>query len=324
MSENQQGDNNPNYKGNVVVCIFCGKEFQAPPSHNRKYCSLECYWKVHPNRKLEQEGLKEKLRELYVLKKLTIIEIGKKFGCDPKTVTYWMDKFGIPRRSLSEALRGRKFTEETRRKMSEKAKLRGQKPEEKKRRSEVAKRLWINPNFRKRVIAGISKSLIGNKRRKGIHHTEETKRKISESSKILWKDPKYARKVITALQAQPNNSEMVLIKIIKENHFPFKYVGDGKIVIDGKVPDFISTDGSKKVIEFFGSPWHDPTHSDKIDVKYDRTEEGRKKFFIKHGYDCLVIWDDALGDEEKIVERIKTFIGAEQHLNLYEEVLEAS
>lgn len=32
------------------------------------------------------------------------------------------------------------------------------------------------------------------------------------------------------------------------------------------------------------------------------------------GYDCLIVWDDELGDEMKIVERIKTFIGASQYI----------
>ncbi len=316
MSKHQRGKNNPNYKGSVIVCPTCGKEFQAPPSHNRKYCSKECYVKSQP-RIHEWYSLENKIRKLYDEEKWTMLEIAKMLKCDTKTVAYWMDKFGIPRRSLSEALRGRKFTEETRRKMRLASRERWKRPEEREKNSRAHSGARLSEEHKRKI----SKSLIGNKRRKGIPHTEEVKRKMSEISKIHWKDPKYARKVITALQAQPNNSEMVLINIIDENQFPFRYVGDGKIVIDGKVPDFISTDGSKKVIEFFGSPWHDPAHSDKIDVKYDRTEEGRKKFFTKHGYDCLIIWDDEMGDEAKIVERIKTFIGAEQHIKLYEEVL---
>lgn len=316
MSKHNRGENNPNYKGNVVVCLGCGKEFQAPPSHNRKYCSLECYWKINPNRKLEQKDLKEKLRELYVLRKLSMVEIAKRLKCDNKTVAYWMDKFGIPRRSLSEALRGRKVTEESRRKMRLAAKKRWERPEEREKASRAHSGVRLSEEHKQKI----SKSLIGNKRRKGIPHTEEVRKKISESSKRNWKNPVYARKVVSALQAQPNNSEMVLINIIDENRFPFRYVGDGKIVIDGKVPDFISTDRTKRVIEFFGRPWHDPNHSDKIKVKPNRTEEAKHKFYESHGYDCLIIWDDELKDEEKIVDRINTFIGAEQHIELYEEV----
>lgn len=277
----------------------------------RKYCSPECYCKVQPNRKLEQEGLKEDLKNLYVEQKLTTIKIGKRLGCDPKTVTYWMDKFGIPRRTRSEILKMDNPAKrpEIREKMSEKAKLRGQKSEERKRRSDTSKSLWKRPDFRKRVTEGISKSLIGNTRRKGIPHSEKIKKKIGETSKRHWKDPEYARKVVSALQEKPNSYEEVVIGVLEENNLPFKYVGDGQVVIDGKVPDFVATDGSRRVIEVFGRPWHDPDHSDKIEVKYDRTEVGRNHFFTERGYDCLILWDDDLKDEEALVKRIKGFRG---------------
>lgn len=45
---------------------------------------------------------KEKLIELYVDKKLSQTEIGKMFGCDRKNVDYYLKKYGIKKRSLSE------------------------------------------------------------------------------------------------------------------------------------------------------------------------------------------------------------------------------
>jgi len=46
---------------------------------------------------------KEKLEELYWSKKLSTVEIGKIFSVDHKTIWRWMVKYGIPRRTKSEA-----------------------------------------------------------------------------------------------------------------------------------------------------------------------------------------------------------------------------
>lgn len=306
-------------QGNRVdlVCPVCGKKFKAWPSEvgrGRKYCSPKCYCKVQPNRKLEQEGLEEALRNLYVEQKLTTIEIGKRLRCDPKTVTYWMDKLGIPRRSQSEIMTMNNPAKrpEVKKKMSEKAKKRAKKPSFRKRMSEVAKKLWADPEFRERKVKQLRESNSGeNNPNYGnrYSHTEETKQHLRETSKRLWKKPEYARKVVSSLQEKPNSYEEVVIGVLEENNLPFKYVGNGQVVIDGKVPDFVATDGSKRVIELFGRPWHDPDHSDKIEVKYDRTEVGRTHFFSERGYDCLILWDDELSDEEEITKRIRVFTG---------------
>jgi len=304
-----RGEKNPRYKRVTIICKMCGREFKAPPSANRKYCSRECYVKSQP-RKFDWEKLRGNLRELYVEKKLSTIQIAKRFNCDSKTLTYWMDKFGIPRRSPSEIMKINNPAKrsDVRKKMSEAQKRRSQRSEEKKGRSERAKKLWADPVVRENLRRKISQSLIGNKRRKGKPHPKEIRRKIGESIKTLWRNTEYARKVVTALQSKPNECERKLIKLIEENHFPFKYVGDGQVVIDGQVPDFIATDGSRKVIELFGTPWHDPNHSEKIQIKPSRTENAKRKFYESHGYDCLILWDDELNDEDGVLEKIKMFI----------------
>lgn len=292
----------------ALVCSACGVEFKAWPSEirrGRKYCSSQCYWKVHPNRRLEQEGLEETLRELYVENKLTTIQIAKRFKCDPKTVTYWMDKFNILRRTPSEIFQMNNPAKcpEVREKMRLAARKRWAKPEER----EKDRKAHLGKQLSKEHREKISKSLIGNKYRKGIPHSKENRKKIGEASKRQWKNPEYARKVITALQEEPNKSERELIELMKKNRFPFKYVGDGKVVIDGQVPDFIATNGSKRVIELFGAPWHDPNHSKKIKVKPSRTEAAKRKFYAQHGYDCLIIWDNELKDEVGVMKKIKVF-----------------
>ena len=175
--------------------------------------------------------------------------------------------------------------------------------------SEKAKKRWQNPHFREKM----SKILTGRS------FSDDAKRRMAD----LWRDENYVKNVIAGLHIKPTRPERKMIAICNKYTLPFRYCGDRSFMVDIINPDFISTDGTKKVIEVFGRAFHDPDKSF-FKVPYQRQYWGRMVRYSKLGYDCLIFWDDELGDEEKIVERIKTFIGAEQHLNLYEEVLEAS
>ena len=44
---------------------------------------------------------KSQLEDLYLNKKLSIGEIGQKFGCDGANIFYWLKKFGIERRATN-------------------------------------------------------------------------------------------------------------------------------------------------------------------------------------------------------------------------------
>lgn len=95
----------------------------------------------------------------------------------------------------------------------------------------------------------------------------------------------------------PNNDEITLISIFAANEFPYKYVGDGTIIIGGKNPDFINIEKSK-LIEFYGEYWHEPDE-----------EEPRKQHFAKYGFDTLVIWGKELKNKNKdiLISRIRRF-----------------
>jgi len=322
MSQNNQGENNPNWKGGggePLTCIICGKSFKGYPSEidrGKKYCSIECYNKGRP-RKLNQDGLKDTLRDLYFKQKNTTTKIATILGCDAKTVTYWMDKFGMPRRTHSEIFKTNNPSKrpEVRRKISEKMKIIKGTKESREESSNRLKNMWKDPTFRENRIKQLKESSTGkNNPNYGnrYNHTEKTKKLIGESSKKLWKNPNYVKKVLSALQKKPSGCEATLINIIEKYGLPFRYVGDGQVVIEGKIPDFVGTNDSRKIIEVFGTPWHDPNHSDKIDVAYNRTEKGRKEFFSQLEYDCLIIWDKELKDEKKTVERIKAFTNRTQ------------
>lgn len=98
------------------------------------------------------------------------------------------------------------------------------------------------------------------------------------------------------LRRTPNNEEKFLIDFFSHHTLPYAFVGDGKVIIDGRNPDFINSNGEKKIIEFFGEHWHK-----------NEDEEIKRKIYAQYGFDLLVIWGKELRDEEKLLERLLNF-----------------
>jgi G:T-mismatch repair DNA endonuclease (very short patch repair protein) len=108
--------------------------------------------------------------------------------------------------------------------------------------------------------------------------------------------PEFDRKRIAALHKRPTKPESQLSKLLTTNNLPYRYVGNGEVILGGKNPDFINVNGQKKLIEVFGTYWHDP-----FDIA-ERTEH-----FRQYGFNTLIIWEDELKEPEKVVAKIKSF-----------------
>ena len=124
-------------------------------------------------------------------------------------------------------------------------------------------------------------------------------------SKLYWqknnfKNENYIEKLKAGLKIKPNKPEKILDKILSEL-FPnsYKYVGNFEIWIGGKNPDFIC-ENRKKIIEFFGTYYHEESH-----------EDIRTSHFLKYGYQTLIIWEDEIENIEEVKRRIKEFHGEE-------------
>lgn len=224
---------------------------------------------------------KEELRNLYWERKLSSIDIAKKLGVCKKTVLKWMKEYNIPRRSLSEA-----------------ASLKtGSK----------------NPFYGKTHSLEFKGEQ--SKRLKGRKRSKEAIAKNSKAMKKNWDDPSFSKwmrkKLLKAIVKKPNKVEKKIIRVIRRHNLPFQYVGDGKKIIGGKCPDFISIDGSKRIIEAFGRVFHDPRESFREDIPYHQTEEGTRQHYAKYGYDVIVVWDDEVmgtKGEEIVLERLEEVI----------------
>jgi len=89
----------------------------------------------------------------------------------------------------------------------------------------------------------------------GKHWSKEEKTNMSIIQKEKWKDKKWVIQRIKKYKKSPNKTELVLSKFLKP--YGFKFVGDGKFWIGypPKNPDFINKK-EKKIIEFFGRYFH--------------------------------------------------------------------
>jgi G:T-mismatch repair DNA endonuclease (very short patch repair protein) len=171
----------------------------------------------------------------------------------------------------------------------------------------------------------------------GKHHTPETITKIKASSVYLYgkdhpnfgrvnseytrqrsreanlgsKNPNYGgmtdehrQKILQSLKNLPNKPEKEIIKIIEDNGFPFKYVGNGKVFIARKNPDFINYTKTRQIIEMCGVYYHTKEEMDE-----------RVKLFAKYGFSTLVIWDSELKDKKAVELRIKEFTAKGEERN---------
>ena len=134
---------------------------------------------------------------------------------------------------------------------------------------------------------------------RGKYHTPLAKEKNRKKHLELLKDPEYLKKILTC--RKPNNSEVKLLNIIKA--YGFVFVGNGKLIIGGRNPDFV--DYSKhKIIELFGKHWHD---AEEVTNSIE--------FFRGHGYDALVIWDEELKNKDSLTSKIKDFLGLTKNVS---------
>lgn len=139
----------------------------------------------------------------------------------------------------------------------------------------------------------------------GKHHTEEHKKRISQwsagrtipkeqkeyMSRCMtehWKNPEYRsrclEKMLKGLFKRPTLLEAIVLAVIGKHRLPFVYTGDGRVVINGKAPDFVATDGRLLIIEVANMYHHN----------LDSYQQERQKLFGKLGFRVMVIWEDEL------------------------------
>lgn len=125
------------------------------------------------------------------------------------------------------------------------------------------------------------------------------------SHKSRWEDKNNRNKWLIASflgrKVIPNNPEKILIILLNEiTSNDYQFVGDGRIWITNFNPDFINTNGQKKIIELYGDYWHNRPEAKKRNKLRIRT-------YKKYGYSTLIVWQHELKDLENVASRIMEF-----------------
>ena len=165
---------------------------------------------------------------------------------------------------------------------------------------------WYNRGLNDTEIAerlGVSSSSISRRIKKiGL------KSNFSYQSKEWRKQRRESLKKIR-IPKDHTTQELQFLEICKKFNLLFRYVGDNKIQIPEdsqfpyKNPDFIHNNGTKLVIEIFGSDYyHNPLK--KQGLPYHKTYQGTIEHYKKHGYKCIIFWGNELKNEELVLERL--------------------
>lgn len=221
---------------------------------------------------------KKELERLYLNEKLSARNIGEIFDLPHSTILRWIKQEGIPRRDRSWRCKetgfkkgftpwnkGKPVSEDVKKKISQSRKgIRASfQTEFKIGHTPWNKGLFIQTNTGRTHF------------KKGGHISPETEFQNLPKKQHL----KLARKGYANSFKRPTKPERKIINYIQQHNLPLDYVGNGKLWIGNKNPDFTHKTKSI-VIEVFGDYWHS-----------EDEEKTRIDHFKKHGYDCLIVWE---------------------------------
>lgn len=111
-----------------------------------------------------------------------------------------------------------------------------------------------------------------------------------------WHAKRMAAVLKSNLSGNPTKPELSLMRMIAKHSLPFKYVGDGSFMVGQLNPDFVSTDGSMRIVEVFGCYWHGCKRCFPGSRSFGIPLRQRVSTFKKHGYSTRIIWEHELKD----------------------------
>lgn len=156
---------------------------------------------------------------------------------------------------------------------------------------------WTIPSFRQKML-----KLLQQNARPKAHNALRGKKRPDVALRNT--NIEFIRKVAKTRSRRPTSPELEVLKIIEEHKLPFKYNGDGEILVGTKCPDFVSLNECNSALEIFGRIFHDPKiRPFKRPLANHQTFEGTLQYYKARGWDVCIIWDDEI-TEELVLERL--------------------
>jgi len=143
-----------------------------------------------------------------------------------------------------------------------------------------------------------------NKGKKGVQSswckgmTKETNKSLARSSEKMlknWECVEFAKKVLH--RRSPSKPEQAFIDLCQGKSLPYRFVGNGELLIGRKNPDFVSTENDHKLIEIWGEFY-----------KKRRNPQDLIDFYRSRGYDCIVIYASELECLDTVMLRVQNFL----------------
>lgn len=97
------------------------------------------------------------------------------------------------------------------------------------------------------------------------------------------------------VRREKSSLEIKFENIIKKNNLPYKFVGNGEVIIGRKNPDFVNTNGRKIAIEVFYNK-----HKNIFRGGVDAWKENRVKVFNSYGWDILFFNETQVNENDVI------------------------
>ncbi len=206
-------------------------------------------------------------------------------GCNKKTYKY--DATGRIKKFIHGHNRRNKLhSEEIKKKISESEKGKVVSIKTKLKQSKSRLQYFIkNPDKEKERYLKIGDALRGRKQRA----------EVILSRKEKWKNPLYREMHLKKMLnfKTPNNPERRMIEIINKFNLPYKFVGNGALLIGGFNPDFVNYDKQKILIEIFGDYWHKRPD-------WERRDKKRLEAFTSAGYKTIIFWEHELVKRKEV------------------------
>lgn len=261
----------------MIQCLLCKKFFKQITNQHLKICNnitTKEYKILFPTSELTSSYLKQLNSKQHV---------GKLLSLDTK-------------KKISESMKGKHHSIETIKKLSE-AKKGNKNPS---KRIDVKEKLSTSHKGKAGWWKG-KKLTFNHKENLKKSWSKERKQYFQQLQKNHFQNKDFLEKWINGSKTTPNKTEIFLINIIQNLNLNFQFVGNYKIWIGGKNPDFINND-SNKIIEFFGY-----YHRKSSFQQNKKHENERKIHFEKYGYKCLILWDEDLKNIELLKIKLLNF-----------------